>query len=382
MARDAFMYQIIFFVSLFLILYSYVIYPLILFLWSNLWPGAQGEYNHIDGFPYITVIIAAYNEGKTIKDKILNCLELDYPSDKIEILIGSDGSTDDTDNICEQFEKIKFIRIDPRQGKANVLNTLVPLAKGDIILFSDANTILEPDSLKKMVRHFSDLSIGSVCGRLILKSEKQNLESFERVYWQYESMIKEMESRLYSAIGANGGIYAIRKSLYSKIPRDTIIDDFFISLNVLEQGKRVRFEKDAIAYECVSENLIDEFWRKVRIGAGNLQTLIRKAKMFKQASLFVKFAYLSHKVVRWIIPLLLMVLYFSCSRLYGQGIFTYLFWIFSLSIIISLGGIILQTKNKAINLISYLFLFNFALLLGYVRYLLGLQEVTWRRAAR
>jgi cellulose synthase/poly-beta-1,6-N-acetylglucosamine synthase-like glycosyltransferase len=376
------MYKVIFFAILFIVLYSYLIYPCILLGWSNIRKRKKPSYHSKEDIPYITVIIAAHNEEKVIKNKILNSLKLDYPSDKIEIIIGSDGSTDGTDEICKQFKDIRFIRIESRCGKANVLNTLVPLARGEIILFSDANTILEPESLIKTVQHFSDLSIGSVCGKLILKNKKSNLASYERIYWQYESMIKGLEGRIYSTIGANGGIYAIRRGLYSKIPEDTIIDDFTISLNILEKGKRIIFEENAIAYEYVSKNFIDEFWRKVRIGAGNLQVVIRKRRIFKRLSPFVKFAFLSHKLARWVIPLLLILLYVSCLKLYGQGFFTYFFWIYNLGIIIALFGIIRQTNNKIINIISYLFSFNFALLLGYLRYIFNLQKVTWRRAVR
>ncbi len=376
------MYESIFFISFSLIAYSYFIYPLLLFIGCSL-KKKTGDYPYQHVCPSLSVIIAAYNEESVIQEKIVNSLGLDYPSDKVEIFIGSDGSTDKTDELCKQYSTVKFVRIEPRQGKPNILNKLIPLADGEIIVLSDANTMIESAALKNLVRHFSDPAVGGICGKLILVQNNSNApEACEGIYWTYESKIKEMESALYSTIASNGGIYAIRKNLYTEIPKDTIIDDLFISLNILEQHKRIVFEKNARAYEQASKNFYDEFWRKVRIGAGNFQTFFRKHTFLKNVSFFVSFAYLSHKIIRWFIPLLLIAIYVSCIKLNNTLFFNYIFWILNICILFTFVGIFFRTKNRIINFISYFFSLNFALMLGYLKYICGLQKITWRKATR
>lgn len=376
------MSMIIFILSVFLIAYTYVLYPFLLLLVSRFVRRRAGHDLGGD-YPLVSVVIAAHDEEKVIEEKIRNTLSLDYPEDKIEVLIGSDGSEDRTDEICRRYsDRIRFQRIEPRQGKANVLNTLVPMAKGEIILFSDANSMIRKGSLKKLVRHFNNPSVGGVCGRLVLESRTKSVEAIEESYWKYETGIKKLESRIYSTIGANGGIYAIRKEYFKEIPRDTIIDDFWISLVVLESGKRILFEEDAVATEYISDNTLDEFWRKVRIGSGNIQTFFRKPYIVNQNPLFVFSAYYTHKVVRWLIPFLLISLYFSLFSLSSGPLFLFLFHMANLGLLFSLLCLIIDVRNRFINMVGYLAVFNFALLLGYIRYLAGRHTVTWRRAAR
>jgi len=371
-----------FFSSLFLILYSYAIYPAVLIAWTGL-RGRRSSMEEVPDpeLPAVTVAVAAHNEEEVIAEKIRNTLAIDYPADRIEVIIGSDGSTDRTDEIVSGFDGVRLVRIEPRQGKANVLNTIVPQARGEIIIFSDSNTIIEPGAIRKMVAHLKDPDVGGVCGRLVLRADKDSLESYEGTYWRYETRIKEMEGDIYSTIGANGGIYGVRKELFKPIPEDTITDDFVISMNVLAQGRRMVFEKEAVAYEYVSKSFRDEFWRKVRIGGGNLQVLLRGGAM-RGLPPFALFAYLSRKVTRWAIPVLMIILYASALGLYGSELYTQFFWVYNIGIVTAAAGIVLPTRNRFVNVLSYLFSLNLALLLGYIRYLLGLQKVTWRRATR
>lgn len=368
-------------ISGFLVVYSYVLYPILL------WCGARFTQRHESParparFPLVSVVVAAHNEESVIEEKISNTRALEYPEGCLELLIGSDGSTDRTDEICRQHSWVRFFRIEPRGGKANVLNTLIPHARGEIIVLSDANTLIEPVALNAMVRHFDDPTVGGVCGRLSLTSNQQRLEDTERFYWNYESKLKELESSCYSTIGANGGIYAIRKTLFVPIPADTIIDDFLISINLLEQRKRLLFERDAVAYEEVSKSFQDEFWRKVRIGAGNLQVLFRKWKFFFRVPAFIAFIYLSHKIIRWFIPFLLIIIWICNLLLSDRQPFDILFLGYNLTLLFSLAGVAGMSKNRFILAFSYLYAFNLSLLIGYGRYLLGLQRATWRRAQR
>ncbi len=369
--------------SLFLILYSYFFYPALLFVYSKLRRSVTPGKLEDKDLPRVSVVIAAHNEEKVIEDKIRNTLELDYPRDKIEILIGSDGSDDKTDEICmRHLDHIIFERIEPRQGKPNVLNTLVENAGGEILLFTDANTMLEKKCLTKMVCHMMVNSVGAVCGRLILKSKGQGLESYEKLYWSYESKMKEIESRVFSTFASNGAIYAVRKELFRKIPVQTIIDDFWISLDVLEQGKRILFEKDARAYEYVSDNIVDEFWRKVRIGSGCVQTFTKRPFIRNQCNPFIHFAYYSHKVIRWIVPFLLILLYFMILILSSDPVYFVAFHVCNFFLFVAALGVLLDIRIKILSHISYFTLFNFALLYGYVRYVIGKGSVIWRRAER
>jgi cellulose synthase/poly-beta-1,6-N-acetylglucosamine synthase-like glycosyltransferase len=323
-------YVILLLASGFLVAYSCALYPLMLMLGARFVRRREPS-PKATGLPRLSVVVAAHNEEAVIEEKIRNTFALDYPKDRLEFLVGSDGSTDRTDEICRRHPWVRFERIEPRAGKANVLNTLIPKAQGEVIVLSDANTIIEPGALAAMLRHFDDPTVGGVCGRLILVSNREKvMADTERAYWGYESRIKELESHCYSTVGANGGIYAIRKELFFPIPPDTIIDDFVISMNLLQQGKRLVFERDAVAREAVSKSFRDEFWRKVRIGGGDLQALLRMTTFFSKASAFVSFAYVSRKVIRWLTPFLLIL----------------------------------------------------ALILGYGRYLLGMQRATWQKAQR
>jgi len=368
-------------ISGFLVAYSYALYPLLLLVGARFIRREESP-TKAARLPHVSLVVAAHNEERVIEDKIRNTMALDYPREHLEFLVGSDGSTDQTDEICRRYPWVTFERIAPRRGKTNVLNTLIPKARGEIIVLTDANTILQPDALRAMVRHFDDITVGGVCGRLVLVSDRQKLADTERVYWDYETRVKELESRWYSTIGANGGIYAIRKELFVPIPTDTIIDDFVISLNLLEQGRRLVFERDAVAREEVSKSFQDEFWRKVRIGAGNLQTLGRRTGFFFRAPLFVSFAYVSRKVIRWLIPFLLIV-FWLCSLALADGQpFAILFWGLNLSMVLAMVGLLGLSKSKLVMALAYLYSLNVALLVGYGRYLFGLQGTAWRRAER
>lgn len=382
MDESIFYDELIFFIALLLITYSYLIYPIIIVFLANISGLWRKDINPVlTVYPSVTVIVAAYNEQDVIEDKILNCLALDYPPEKIEIIIASDGSSDSTDEICKKYKKIKLVRIAQRTGKANALNNVIYLAKGEIILLSDANTILAQDALKQIVPYFHNNSVGGVCGNLILKCKKMELASYETLYWYYESAIKNMESRIYSVLSVNGGIYAIRKSLYVPIPENVIVDDLWISINILQQGKRIVFEKKAAAYEYISNNLMDEFSRKVRIGCGNLQVFLQKPVI----SAKMLFFYYSHKVIRWIIPLLFIMLYTALSSsvlFHNNNPLRPLFYIINFFLIAGLMGILIDTKLKLINLTSYFILFNSALFIGYATYISGKHTVKWKMATR
>jgi cellulose synthase/poly-beta-1,6-N-acetylglucosamine synthase-like glycosyltransferase len=255
--------------------------------------------------------LAAYNEDKIIEEKIRNCFEIEFPREDLEILIGSDGSTDHTEAIAAKYAPgIKLFTLPRRSGKSAVLNQLVPRAQGDIVVFCDANTMLLKNALQKLLQPFEDPRVGCVCGRLILHDGGHSaLGIGESIYWNLESEIKKMEGRLGIVIGANGGIYAIRKELFASIPTDRkVMDDFFTTTRVLIAGRDAVYEPQAIGSEETSLDAYGEFHRKVRISQANFNLLPSYLPLLNPLRPLVAYGFFSHKFLRWIAPLILLFL--------------------------------------------------------------------------
>ncbi|SDC07524.1 Glycosyltransferase, catalytic subunit of cellulose synthase and poly-beta-1,6-N-acetylglucosamine synthase [Candidatus Frackibacter sp. WG12] len=382
------LFMVLFLVSLIFIFYTYMGYPLILIIYSKIFNQVTQKKDVIDYFPKVSLVIAAYNEEKVIEEKINNCLELEYPNDKLEILIGSDGSTDRTNEIIKKYagDLIQFYNITDRGGKTNVLNTLVPKAKGEIIVFSDANTLYEVNALKEIVQPFVSSEVGGVCGNLKFINPNNNVGGKgEGVYWKYEKLLKRIESKIHSVIGANGGIYAIRKKLFRFIPTNTIIDDFVISMTVIKQGYRLLYEDKAIAYEDTSLSLSDEFKRKIRIGAGDYQSIKILKSLLWFEDLKVSFAFWSHRIFRWLIPFCLIILFISNIFLLDMNFFQVMFIIQIVGYLLALLGYYLDKNGLRLGklYIPYYFVsMNLALFLGFIRFLTNKQSVTWDKVER
>jgi len=333
-------FEILFVVVLFLIINTYLLYPLGLFILRKLTNiGDPGIYS-----PKISILIAAYNEEKVIRKRIDNIADQDYDFTKLELIIGSDCSTDSTNEILLQAENefpwLKVLICDVRRGKAGVLNDLIEKANNEILVFSDANTVFEKDAIQKLVRHFSNEKIGGVCGKLILTDE--NIDKREGVeeakYWQFETIIKEGEGRLGILIGANGGNFAIRKSLAAYLPpKKPVTDDFYLSLKVLQSGAKFIYESDSIGTEDVGQNIRVEFKRKIRFAATNFQTLSLIKELLFSKNILLSYAFWSHKVLRWIFPILMLSLLSISLIIYPINPFYYVvlltqtfFYLFSL----------------------------------------------------
>ncbi|MDH3269477.1 MAG: glycosyltransferase family 2 protein, partial [Ignavibacteria bacterium] len=268
----------IFWLAVFLLIHAYLVYPfsLRIFTWFKRKPISDKSNFH----PSISIIISAYNEEKVIAQRIENIQSLNYDFNRVELIIGSDCSSDRTNEILEKISReyswIKIQLFSTRRGKASVLDDLVQLAKYEILVFSDANTNFEKDALLKLVSAFNDEKVGGVCGRLVLEEPTDEFDKSnrERLYWEYETQLKKMEGDLGILIAANGGIYAIRKKLFVGFPKgEAITDDLYQTLGVLNQGYSFLYEFDAVAIEEVSKEIITEFRRKVRFAATNFQTL-------------------------------------------------------------------------------------------------------------
>ena len=385
-----FVLESIFWASFFLVVYTYALYPAILFILSSLSGKRTGKAvgnTHVSPeHPSVSMVVAAYNEEKVIEAKLRNCMEIDYPADRIEFLIGSDGSTDRTNEIVSSFaekdRRIKLLDFPDRRGKASVLNRTVAGAKGDFLVFSDANTMYEKDAVRRLIAPFSDPNIGCVCGKLVI-SRPEGSTSNDDLYWRYETWLKVMENRLGGVLGANGGIYALRSPLFVPIPADTIIDDFVIGMKVREQGFRVHYAEDAVAREETAESDKAEFRRRVRIGAGNFQSIALLKRLLWPAEGIFAFQFWSHKIIRWCVPFFLILLFLSNLFLarYGNG-YLLLLVCQVLFYLLAILGHTTNQRGLLFRVPSFFVSMNLAFFIGFFRYLFNVQKVTWERTER
>lgn len=383
--------EIAFWAAALLLLHTYVLYPLSLPVLCRLFPGRSREPSPASptSRPKVSLLIAAYNEEKILEEKIRNCFELEYPRGDLEILIGSDGSTDRTEAIAAQYAPgIKLFAFPKREGKAAVLNRLVPAATGEILVFCDANTMLLKNVLQKLLARFDDPEVGCVCGKLILHDAGESaLGIGESIYWNLESEIKKQEGRLGTVIGANGGIYAIRKELYSPIPAGVkVMDDFYVTTRVLCAGKAVVYEPQAIGSEETSLDAYGEFHRKVRISQANFNLLSRYLPLLNPLRPLVAYAFFSHKLLRWLAPLLLLALFAANVALAPSSAFYA--WVlggqcafYAAALVARLLGA--RTRRYKLLLIPFYFVsMNAALLLGLFRALFVRENGSWNRIER
>jgi cellulose synthase/poly-beta-1,6-N-acetylglucosamine synthase-like glycosyltransferase len=381
------MLQLFFWLIFGLILHTYFIYPLVLIMADRRAPAPPKARE--DYLPVVTLIVAAHNEQKVIEEKIRNCLAIDYPKDLLQIFIGSDGSKDRTVEIVSAYKDkgVRLFDFEHRRGKVSVLNDLVQEADGEVLVFSDANTIFESGSLKKMVRYFADPSVGGVCGKLVLKKPVGfSGEQFEGLYWKYETFLKVREGRLGVLLGANGAIYAIRKKHYFRLEENTIIDDFMIPMRILQKGFKIYYEPEAVAYEEASRTIAEEQLRKRRIGAGAYQALVRLKPMLNICERkFAGFAYWSHKVLRWSAPFLMIALLLVNGFLLEGTLYRAIFFaqvaLYSSAAI----GYLLSRSRHPVRLFSFFYYFvatNLSLLIGFFRFVGNRQSPAWERVER
>jgi cellulose synthase/poly-beta-1,6-N-acetylglucosamine synthase-like glycosyltransferase len=389
--------QALLFLSVGLILYAYIGYPAGLLLLTGI-KQIAGDIHFGLGkrnrrrrrgnsvLPKVSLIFAAHNEVSVIRQKMDNCKSLDYPIERLEILVGCDGCTDQTGPLARQANvpNARILEIANRGGKPAALNFLVPLAQGDIVVLCDSNTMFEPDAILSLVRHFEDRRVGCVCGELRLVNRGQKGGS-EGLYWKYETMLKFLESRLNMLVGANGGIFSIRKELFSPLPPDGIIDDFLVAMRIRAAGHRVLYDPEAIAFEDLSEGVVHEFRRRIRIGAGNFHALKYTWRLLNPAMGWVAFSYWSHKIFRWAVPLALCVAEVSAillARDLRYGVVAALGAVFA-----GLGFAGYRMERRGAQwtpfTVPYYFLsMNLALLLGLVRFLRQSQSTVWQPTPR
>jgi cellulose synthase/poly-beta-1,6-N-acetylglucosamine synthase-like glycosyltransferase len=337
--------------------------------------------------PTVSLLIAAYNEEAVIDARILNALALDYPADKLEIVVASDGSSDATQVIVKRYADrgVRLLTFVPRRGKSSVLNAAFPELKGEIVLMSDANTQNDRMAARNIVRWFHDPKVGVVCGRLVL-TDPETGRNVDSLYWKYETFLKKCEGRLRALLGANGGIYAIRRSLFLPIPIDTIVDDFVIPLRArLRTACDILYDWEAIAREESAPSVGAEFHRRSRIGAGGFQSIGMLWKLLLPTQGWVAFTFFSHKILRWLCPFFLLALLSTSAFLgdypfYRLALFAQLAF-YLLSLLVGLLPVRLRAL-KPLRITTMFTGMNAALLVGFWRWLWGSQKGAWKRTAR
>ena len=384
---------IIFFFSVSQIAHSYLFFPLILKILARNKKQNENVYRPEDAdIPMISVLLAAYNEEQVIDDKIRSVMDTNYPSEKIEFLIGSDASTDATNDIIAKWQKkypqIKLIEFSGRSGKPKIINELATIARGNIFIFTDANVIFHKDTIYQLVKHFKNPRISLVGGNIINSGlNKDGISIQETKYISRENKIKYLEGKIWGTmIGAFGGCYSIRADYFAPVPRNFFMDDFYITMNVIEKKGLSVFEPKASCYEDVSNKISEEFRRKMRISIGNFQNLGRYAKLLYPPISGVSFCFMSHKVLRWFGPFFLILALISNAFLVGHGwFFDATFLIQIILICLPIVDLILRKIKVHINLlrfITHFYLMNIALLIGFLRFIRGVDTNIWQPTQR
>lgn len=374
---------VIFSVSLAAIVYTYVCYPAIMALlaWSrhsSQPPAAQTTP------PGVSVVISVYNEEGVLHEKLNNLSHIAYPEDRIEFLVGSDGSSDRTCDIlaASPLKNLKVFAFSERRGKVAVLNDLVARSRAEIIVFSDANTLYNEQTVLRLVCQFADPSVGGVCGELLLNAAHTTTGAEEMSYWKYETLLKRWESTYRSLLGATGGVYAIRRELYRPLPaHKPVVDDFLIPLEVLRRGLRMVYEPAALAFEEIAGSVRAEFNRRVRIGAQNFSGIPDFLDLLNPRRGYIAFALWSHKILRWCVPFFALGAFGASAALaLVDPAFLVILGMEVAILVAVLFGFVAERLALRIGrwgLPYYVIAMNVALLVGFFRSISGKQATTW-----
>jgi cellulose synthase/poly-beta-1,6-N-acetylglucosamine synthase-like glycosyltransferase len=377
--------------------FSYAIYPLVLTSLAAL-SQLRRDIRYVmrkestrpveqRSLPAVAVVISAYNEERFIKQRIENLLSLDYPAELLRVYVGSDGSKDGTNEILREYadKRVKPFLFELNRGKASVLNELVNNTVEPIIVFSDANTFFDPDAIKNLIRHFVDPQVGGVSGELRLVTPAGDNQ--DGLYWRIEQMLKFFEARIGGLLGANGAIYAIRKQLWQPLRADTICDDFCVAMSVAARGYRLAYDPTAYAHEETPAAIEEEFHRRVRIGIGNFQAFVRHPEYLTKTSWGTRFAYVSHKVLRWFTPHFLTIALLGSLVLGLQSAAWLAFFLLQFATY-GLGAMLYRWSKQGRRLpavgrlAAFFFALNWAFLVASWRFVRGDYRGSWRRTSR
>jgi len=382
--------EVLFWVSVLLVLHTYLFYPILVRLLSYFRKSNCQTYL-FEEIPKVSLIMAAHNEEKVIRQKIKSVFSGKFPSNKIEFLIGTDNCSDSTIEIIRDLQKthpqIQLYEFFERQGKIKIINQLVAKSNNDLLILTDSNVLFHSTTIENLLKHFKNEVIGLVDSRMIntgLKSDGISIQ--EKTYIGLEVETKNAEGKVWgSMMGPFGGCFAIRKKAFSKIPIHFLVDDFFLNMETLRKGFKCINESSALVYEDVSNNLTEEFRRKIRISAGNFQNLMYFFNLLFRFN-SISFSFLSHKILRWLTPIILIIIASTCIFLiHVNPIYLYVLVVILLVVTLVLTDLFLKKININITFLRFLTHFsamNLALLIGLINYLRGIESSVWEPTKR
>lgn len=390
------MLEVAFWICIALVFYTYIGYGIVLYLMvkvKDLFVKRKNAPSFDEAsLPEVTLLVAAYNEEDVVEEKMKNSLALDYPADKLHFMWVTDGSTDQTNTMLERYGCVKILYQSERQGKTSALNRAMDYVKTPIVVFTDANTMINRESIREIVACFEDAKVGCVAGekRIAMKEKDNAAGGGEGLYWKYESALKRLDGRLYSAMGAAGELFSIRTELFEKMDSDTLLDDFILSMRIVQRGYKIAYCAEAYAIENGSADMNEERKRKVRIAAGGLQSIWRLRELmnvFKHG--IVSFQYVSHRVLRWsvtplalfaLLPLNVLLVFVSDNPVYGVLLVAQI-----LFYALAYGGYVLskkQIKNKYLYVPYYFTFMNINVVKGVFYLNKKKGSGTWEKAKR
>ena len=368
-----------------LLIWTYAGYPL--FIWALAWvfprPCEEGEF-----IGRVSLIVAAHNEENVIREKVENSLRLDFGDCLHEVIFVSDGSTDSTETILNEYshryDGLEIFSYQPRAGKAQALNIGAEKAKGDILIFSDANVMIDVAACKNLLRPFCDEHVGAVCGRVLVKARGTQEIAGESLYMKYEGWIQHSEAKFGSMVGIDGALFALRRELFVPLYPEIILDDFTLSMEAPLAGLRIVYAEDALAVEEVIPSVENEFKRKVRIVSGGYQYVAGLLKRGKTLSWWMWFELISHKVLKWLAPFAMIYVFLANVLFLNQRGYQFLFLCQTFFYLLALFGYLFKDLRK-IHLVYipyYFCVVNLAALIGFFRYWLRGQNALWDKVER
>lgn len=373
------MAELMLWVSLALCVYTYAGYPLVLQVMAALF-ARRVRKGPIE--PFVSFIIAGYNEEAVLTAKLENTLGLDYPSGRLQVIFASDGSTDATVEIARRFEGkgVVVLHHDGRRGKVSAINDAVNIARGEILVFSDCRQRFDGNAVRALVEDFNDPDVGAVSGELFI-GPAQAGKTTGVSYWEYEKTVRRSESAFGSVMGVTGAIWAIRRSIFEPYPQATILDDLYQPMRAVLKGHRVVFESKARAYDEASKRTKDEIRRKVRTIAGNWQVFFSMKGLFSPWQNSAVFQFVSHKVLRVLVPFFLAVAFAANIFLIDQPLYLSLFYcqaLFYALCLASVGAANLGIRSGVVSLFNVFTVLNFSAVAGFVNFITGRQGVLWK----
>ena len=389
------MLKFLFFFSLLLVFYSYVGYGMLIYILVKLKRifSISPATRQLSLFePEVTLIVSAFNEADFIERKIKNSLELDYPNGKLRWIFITDGSNDTTPAIISKFDQIDLLHQSERKGKVAAMNRAIKFVETPYVIFSDANTLLNAGAVREIIKHYANPVVGGVAGEKIIISKERDKAAAagEGIYWRYESLLKRLDSELYSVVGAAGELFSVKTSLFHEAAEDTIIEDFVQSLQICMEGYVVRYEPKAYAIETASASMAEEQKRKVRIAAGAFQAMKILKSLFNVFKYpLLSFQFISHRILRWTLcPICLILCLITNVALvyYGAGQFYIVVLLVQIVFYaLALTGWFFASRNLKVKVfyVPYYFLFmNLSVFLGFSRFIRKKQSAIWDKAVR